>query len=838
MAEIRSYFPAWRVYIFGVDVTEDLTTCVISHTGSESRAPSTAEIELVNGGTRGLLTSTDTRPGYTDDRYIITERDIAVLYGIEDKLPEIRFPTVKEVLGELRESTPAEPTKRAVVAEYSEVDAVTLPDLGETILILFGEETFNEQIGSAYGAGVSTQQAETLLTINRAAAIENRYGSVLQGRLEALKRITTATEVREKRAENVLKNRVASRQNTLDRIVLDRIRARITDPVKRAVLQAKFNVRQQLRDRNGQPLQPNLEGTFKLSAINQFEQLTGQALRYPFQVGDSIFHTNDQIRIFWRDPVNPEAWYHMFAGFVTDYVDSVDADNQRIVRIRAEDPTRILRYARLTSNPGIINFDDIQTATDASTRTFTVDAFANLSLVEFLNTVIFGTESARTEDEAGSTPGRIRQAELPSNTRIGVNGSSTGPLVQDAVGAFNRERSFVAVFGPDDTANTSLEIGVLQENFAAMRVQSLGEYQALLDHRVMLSDLSNLGLNTPDAQQEIVALAQRLPVRRGQVPAEELVKVIGENPHLFPVDYGRLIFLAPGSLGPGTNLDLLLKELITINVQTSWRTRLSLIYDVVERLDFQFYASPRGDILCEMPLYDFQPDDFGDDVIDLGETDFGNVRYAFTGADRERGPYAPHLRVARRDTQSWERAFIDNNVRTQMLGTRNLAEGRPSIGTGLDVGQIEVVNLYGLFPQFGVRAETLDPLGIISNDVAARLYANVRLNQINAEARTANVEILPRVQLVFPNRPLEFEERKFVATLRSVNHDLSWGLSGDMTTSMDLKSIRGWSGQVTGSDNRPVYEPIGGFASMGFNYALRFGFIPNDVTSTREDDTP
>ena len=818
MAEIRSYFPAWRVFIFGVDVTEDVTRCIVNYTGSESRAPSTAEIELVNGGTRGQLlgagTESPTSPSYTNDRYIITEQDIATLYGIEDQLENIRFASVKDVLEELNREGPP-PTPEASTTP-------PLPTLAESLAIIRPDLATGNPLDDAtiaLGLGVNE----------------------LQFRLEAQRRsvaYNTARELTQARKDQKVQTRIAARIDQIDRIVRERIRSTILDPVKLRVLDRKFNIRQQIN------AQSNLVDTFDSTMVAGIPQLTGQVLRYPFQTGDSIFHTNDAVRIFWRDPTTTDRWFHMFAGFISDYVDSVDADNQRIIRFRVEDASRILRYARITTNPGILDIDDVAVVTDAETRTFFNDGFSGLTLPEFLFTVVFGADKAGTGGQTGTND--VEGVRAFSNIRFGVNGETASTLLEDAVGSYNFERSFIAVFGPRDQ-ETESEASQLPLEIPNAVISNLAQYQALVDHQVYFSDLDNMSLQDPASQARVARLRNDVRKRSdGTFINEDIVKVIGENPELFPVDFGRLIFLIPGSLGPAANQDLLLRDIIGVNTQTTWRTRLALIYDVVERLDFQFYASPRGDLICEMPLYDFEPDDFGNDSIDL--TNFlslstTNITFD-AGTDRERGPFGPAYRVAKRDTLSWERTFIDENVRTQMVGIYSLIQGFAELPTSLDIGQVAPVNLYGLMPQFGVRSEFIEPQGIIANENAARIYANVKLNQINSNAKQANVQVLPRVQLGFPNRPMEFEERTFVATTRAISHSLVWGLQGDMTTDLDLKYVRAWSGQVTSDPlpgvegpqpPRPVYEPIGGFASQPLNYALRFGLRDPSIRSTREN---
>ena len=809
MANVQHFFPDWKVFIFGVDVTEDVVSCIVNHGGSATQAPSVAEFELINGGVRGGQTES------MEDRYIITEEDLKALYSgvFEDFQNGLVMPTEKQVEAQLE---PGE-----LVADLDNIDDNDLPDI----------ETAREIVGDYPGAPLSP------------------YGL----RVEAYRRTFPANRLREKlneKSSEAIQARAASLQKSIDRAVEDRI-PQIRDRVKRRVLTRKLPIRQKMQFKTNLVDPPNGP-----QSVGKLAEITGQAARYPIQVGDCIFHTNDPVRIFWRDPRNPENWYHMFCGFVSDYTDAADANNMQIVRIRCEDASRILRYSRLSTNPGILDIDAAATETDSYTYTFMNDGFADLTLSEFLHTLIFGADIAGTTGKTGTKS--LPRVRTYTNTRVGVNGAVNTEIAANAVGSFNAAQSFVGVFGVDSEAAARAEASASNGRFRAIPLPDLGTYQALVDHRVYASDLDNLSVKESiDAIIEARAIKDKIRTRiDGTVVIEDVIQAIGENPHIFPVDYGRLIFLAPASLGPATNRNLLLKDIIGVNVQTTWRSRLQMIYDVMGRIDFQFYVSPRGDLLCEMPLYDFEPRDFGTEAVDLQAflASVNNLARLATldaaanstsivtakpsgslfelGSDVKRGPYSQQYMIAKQHTISWDRTFSDEAIRTQMLGIHSLLPGYAQQLQSNAVARIAPVNLYGLMPQFGVRSETIDPMGLIPNENAARLYAGIQLNKINAAARTAAVDILPRVQLCFPNRPLEFAERSFIGTIDTVSHSLTWGLSGDMSTRIDVRSIRAWSG-LTENDNL-VYEPIGGFASSNLNYAIANGFKNKDRVNTRD----
>lgn len=849
MTQVQHFFPDWKIFVFGVDVTEDVVSCVVNHGGSSTQAPSVAEFELVNGGIRGGQVTS------SEDRYIITEEDLKTLYrGVfEDFQKGLTLPSEKEIEPTL---APGELTP----PDADDINEADLPDI-ETARQILGSDIIRLSPD-----GARREAYRRSFPANRLREITN------EARSEAIK----------KRAANLQKA-------TFDR--LNESAPQIRDEVKRRVLTRKVGIRQNLEFKTNLVDPPNGP-----QSVGKLAEITGQAARYPLQVGDCIFHTNDPVRIFWRDPKNPSRWYHMFCGFVSDFTDAVDVNNTQIVRIRCEDASRILRYARITTNPGILDINDAAVSVDEVTRTFTNDGFTGLTLSEFLFTLIFGADLGRTSGKTGTN--NLRRVRTYTNTRIGINGPdviTTGST--DAIGSFNAAQSFVGVFGVDSEAAAQAEAASSNGRFRSLPLPDLGTYQALVDHQVFASDLDNLSVKeSPDALLEVERIKQRIITRiDGSAVIEDVVKAIGENPQLFPVDYGRLIMLAPASLGPETNRDWLLRDIIGVNAQTEWRSRLQMIYDVMNRIDFQFYVSPRGDLLCEMPLYDFEPRDFGTTEIDLGQflsnvdntlfrnndqfslpfdanlsfqnslsssldfrlspstldsqvaaglsrspptllTDRAGTLY-YVGAESRRGPYAPQYTIAKSHTISWDRTFSDEAVRTQMLGVHSLIPGFKDLPTSDAVAQIKPVNLYGLMPQFGVRSEKIDPMGLITDENAARLYAGIQLNKINAAARTAAVEILPRVQLCFPNRPLEFAERAFIGTIDTASHTLTWGMGGDMTTRIDVRSIRAWSG--LSQNGQLVYEPIGGFASSNLNYAIANGFknVTRENTRPAEEDT-
>lgn len=662
--QARNAFPAMRIFVFGLEVTEDVLSCTVNM--QDGRSPNTCEFVLVS----------------PLDRYIVTERDIHALYDTVN-LPEIILPTA-------------------------------------------AKETFDH------------------------SAAQKEIGNLLDVELKA------------------------------------RVSRDIQDETKRRILRAK------VVERTPNVTQPDINAVSSTTTTpGKFAAMTGDALTYPFQVGDCIFHSNDAVRVFWRDPFKPDDWYFMFTGFITDWTDTVTADNERTVTLRCEDPSRILRYSRFSNNAG--QFDSAtRQERDNVVNNQANDGFHDLNLEEFMHTILFGSAAAGTVKAKQDS---IEAAGKFNLRRVSVNGSTTTPVVEKGAGSFNQSKSAVFRFSPGKDQNDAIVVANNEQ------IITLAAYQRHIGHKVTSSDLGDLILEGKESEVPGIATGL-LRDASGTILTSEIIRIIGDLPHLYPVDNGRLFILTPDVLAASADREILTKDVGgSIATYTTWTTRLKLIYDVCERIDFSFYASPKGDLICEMPLHDFSPQDFG------GEG----------GA----------VTVPTKDTISWERTFTDERVRTVMIADWSPLDGYAETGGNQEtVGSLPgVASIPHLFPQFGVRQERAERRAFIGSEAAATVYANVVLNQMNADARSAHVQMLPKLSLLWPNRPIEFTgdtpdgyaERPYIATTRTITHALVW--NSDMSMSVDVNRIRGWAGQV--DENRVrLYEPLGGFGGEPLNYAI------------------
>lgn len=682
--QVRLSFPAFRVFVFGVEVTDDISSCSTNWT--DNRAPSTAEFTLAN----------------ENDRYVTTAEDIAAMYG---DIP---------------------------------LDEVELSERQRQVL-------------SGFNDGVDAVNSLASIRDYVAEAARTRVGVRLRN-----------------------------------------------DNLKYAVLSAKFAERtdiavQQiddllLRATLGTP------GSAQSASLSTLTALSGQALRYPFQVGQCIFHSNDPVRIFMRDPLRSTDWYYGMSGYVSDWSESVDASGKRIVRVVVEDVLRVFRHSLLATNWALHDVGAL-TDTDRITllRTWYTNNFAGLSLPETVFSMVFGSTVTGTNPNLRATTDQLDESGVQGvrpldDFRIGAYGKKPFKFDADGVGSFNFAHSRIFTYGPE--ASAVAQSRVAGKDFES--IASLEAYQAEVDHKVTLDDI--LTLSPPDLRSDVEPFILGLP-SDPQVAIPEAVGYIGRHPELFPVDFGRIFMLLPGGLGPATSRDILTKDIVqSIATRTQFVKRLAILYNLCERIEFSLYATPKGDVCMEMPLYDFMPDDFGRFA----------ARYTF-GLE---------------DTTGWESTFSDEHIRTQFGVTFNLTS-QYTLGASTDLWQPPgVVRLDALVPQFGIRPEYVDPPSFLTSEAAAAYYGHIKLNQMNANAWTARVGTVMRMG-VGPNRPLWFEARNFIATTRAIQSAITWGVSGGVSQSLSTNYRRGWSG-LRMANGRILYEPIGGFASRPLNYALLF----------------
>ena len=400
----------------------------------------------------------------------------------------------------------------------------------------------------------------------------------------------------------------------------------------------------------------------------------------------------------------------------------------------------------------------------------------------------------------------------------------------------SNDRGVHAFFiGTADNLDKSLGVEVPGTNLRAIN--------DFLTHRVDLSDPVTMGTGDA-AYQSYDAMS-----------INDIVSTIGNDPWKFPVGGGRVVYVAPGGLGIGL-ADGVMNEMTNAGqggVHTEFKDRLTYFYDLAEQIQFCFYATPRGDFVFEMPFFDFDPwmfdsaeaftqtSDLELKKADLGEdfsekieswsknsatyssdeiyeimqlsSDFQLLDEGFTLAGSSKGSvsYAQYFTVNKHETFGYSSAVNDSGLKTVARCEPHLI-GRLDNVSGNQQYQYAISP--GLAPTLGFRlASDKSPWTEIVQEQSARLFAAVDLRKCNSEARTVNLQILPRFGLMV-NRPLYWRQRNYLANIVSCQHSIVPNSSCD--TQVSLNYARAWAGEYKDKTHEEKFRHFGG--ELPFSY--------------------
>ena len=628
-----------------------------------------------------------------------------------------------------------------------------------------------------------------------------------------------------------------SRDNILSRGVVKDADFYVMDEVKRRILESKSIIPRlgqdtaSMKDYIGRPLSERIAKYYSKDTPV-----------YPIHDGSPIFHPMDPVRVFMRDPFNPEDWYHFFCGFVSDMTETCDENNARTVSLAVEDPTKLLRYTRVGLNPGIFDKAAV-TEDDLTAHSLWSNFLTGLSLPQMFYLLLFGSEKVNA---------------LPSKEAMDRIKNQNTRLV--GVGHFSYDGSIIATIGDDiSKSEDSQQLSVQQTDTAApsqngaetagqvkpqtissdvgasdgvrkevlrISVKDAGAWQALLDHKVYPSDLRTMAKDDDRKNEDVMSqryesvyvsnindgrsLAEQLFGNAGNTSDQDafvydtnkIVEYIGTHPDEYLVDGGRLMMLIPSGIGT-ENDNIVDKGIIASPYQkTEWSTVGQVMYETVDRIQFVMYCTPRGDIVVEPPMFDADPSFFGEfyrtleDMRKSPDLAVGNTLDYMGKEDAVvRRPYCDDYVVFQSDTFGWDSTYTDEKVYTIAVADHAIVKNFPEIGRSEMYGGLQVQKLDSLIPLYGLRAATVTQRGYISTPQAAKLFAAITLDKLNADARTVSIRALPNIKM-WLNRPIYFEPRNLIGTTKNIGHSITWGASGDMSTSLQINTVRSWDGTL------------------------------------------
>jgi len=277
---------------------------------------------------------------------------------------------------------------------------------------------------------------------------------------------------------------------------------------------------------------------------------------FPFIPGAPLIQMADPIRIFLKNPWNlqnqdsgqqyDEEWYFAFTGFIASVTEDFESEtNKSILRIFCEEIRRILRYARVTTNPQVFN---------------------RLSLVR-----------QGISDKAG-----IIQSDL---TRF--HGSQQVAAGQTLIDLKNNTNGIMEnmIFNTGSQVDGSSPQGVL--GFRSPDT---------LSETVLTTNASEVEEETSDF------LDVMYPVLN-----EEQVTNYGADWSLGALGKENRFYIIVPDIANFPNRMYPYDLQARVNFYYEWKSRFDVINEFVKTQDSIWYSTPKGDIVLEFPQYDATP---------------------------------------------------------------------------------------------------------------------------------------------------------------------------------------------------------------------------------------
>ena len=544
------------------------------------------------------------------------------------------------------------------------------------------------------------------------------------------------------------------------------------------------------------------------SSINGVDKATGQR-RWPLTVGSSVLHSLDTVFIAERYPYSAERlWIPRFKGYMSDGGNfKIDAlNNHSSVQISCYDIRALMAFMRVQMNYLILNeaaavsaegvgrnnkseailnaFDpiiisgllsDLQLPTNLSTF------LANLSFEETIRLLIVGghltdgrldptngTSDAAQPDFlsrlcdhlAGrrSTAKVVPPSSSPTQQVAGANVLADGSIDVKAIGRIRNDLGEVR--WPIGSGNDPQDIELLERW-----------------HRLTLYGTENGGRPWTDQQVQ---------------DHGELCTWNGFTaPHA-----SQLYMLMPST---GSGMRALTDYTVDSGSSTrSWSSRLSILNDYVEKIDYQWFVTGSGDLVFEFPMYDMLPSHFGE-----WEEAF-SIRSSGEGKDFSFADDKPEVPTAIQATGAYDARSLE--------GGSDLFADAILQGNGLSLTNTRVTLVAPvLAARLGMRIEQVS-FPYVTDVCRLRQFAVLTMQRKLAEANSLSVSLIYR-PLFMPNRPVfvAWGEIERMGLIQSINESESrlYPDMGGSSTNISVQYVRrrdekGEFNLITGATNMPL----------------------------------
>jgi hypothetical protein len=500
---------------------------------------------------------------------------------------------------------------------------------------------------------------------------------------------------------------------------------------------------------------------------------TLQAL-YSFDVGDLVINKNDPVVVYAHNPLTEnDEWYPAFTGFVKIATETTDeTTGESSVTLQCECIRALMKKIRISLNaalaqyepdivmndPDLGYFRDVIDVNDTPFSTILVGK----SLEDAVCLLVTGKSSVKAATDKQEEPSQQeKQDPNPERAAKGQIGRfSMGEVIPYPVSQNKPDKSNVADWIPK-TGGTDADAAALS------RWHSLSVFGATKDF-ITDAEVTRRGSNS----------------------------YLGGD---FDPWSRKLHMILPAQ---GTNVATLANYAIDQNRnQFQFTDRWTIIREVAQLLDYQFYTSPNGDLLLEFPMYDFSPQDFGPSWAPI-----------FT--------YFNHLISSSVTPESDD--IPAGLILDGSLTNIDSARGPVTMTRRVMAYSKNVAAKYGTVGILREEARFLTDLKQL-DAYAAVMYQRMLANASGMVFSAAHRPFL------MPNRPILHERRNRLGLSYSV--DNTWEIEKTVTTEIAVRAIR----KRVRDGNNYVYR----FITGGTNLAIstRLPVLGGDSGQTRDDDT-
>jgi hypothetical protein len=490
--------------------------------------------------------------------------------------------------------------------------------------------------------------------------------------------------------------------------------------------------------------------------LNASEAQASATYRYPFSPGSLVFHKFDQIRIFAKNPLSASTnqWICVFTGFLdTKPMEQDLMTGLSTIRLTAQDIRYAMQRMRTQANPAssvgnqnATQFSDsrgrVKDAPDAGyfndlvTSTFQVNhVLGGLTFQQSINFLLLGESY-----QPGVTPGSSIGAESGGLKR---SLNSVGELkAGESVG-----------YDPKDP--------------------KAKEILAKWNNLVMFGEFTD--------SPKFMTFSQMM--------------TMGQDTHEWGkqnVWARKVHYLFPAKDAPNSNLVETSINQGRVTDKVQWASRLELILDVCENIDYVMYVSPLGDVIFEFPMWDFSPASYG--------PEYENVY-----------KYQRHVNSRNINDEGGE-AISAVIVQSHQLfaETKNPAETPDAVaGYASNLELTRTIYSNALASRIGVQVKTIVKPGITNPDALTR-FGMIEFSKAIADYNKYSFKAQYR-PFVGINRPVYDIDAYRIGCSKTVT--TTWRLRDTVDMDVDLSFVR--RGEIdkdgkitfrfiTGGDSSPI----------------------------------